>query len=463
MTAAAQLAAFVSEWPADAIPTDVKARAKLHLLDTLGCGLAAIGVRAGDHASAVAAAQGGQPEASALGERERLPAALAALANGTRCHALDFDDTHEAGICHVSTVVAPAGLAVGEARAACGAAVLDAYVLGSETALRIAIASARGLYARGFHPTPVCGAFGAAAAAARLMRLDADATTQALGVVGSFAAGLFEYLSDGSATKPLHAGWAAHAGVQAALLAAAGATGPASVLEGRFGLLASHTGDTASAASIAHGLGERWETANVAIKLFPACHFAHASTSAAAELAARHGVAPQDIEKIVVRIPDEGVPLVLEPLAAKHAPRTPYDAKFSLPYMVAHRLIHGHLDLSAFTVESIRDRTVLALAERVDHEPLGERVGSRFAGGARLITRTGESLDEYIAHVPGSPENPLDQASVLAKFSANAELSLASHEATDLVEEVLSLEAATGLEPPLSLLRASAPRGAGTA
>ena len=140
------------------------------------------------------------------------PAAVAALANGTRFHALDFDDTHEAGICHVSSVVAAAALAAGQAGGRSGAEVLSAYALGSEVALRIAVAGAEPIYARGFHPTSAFGVFGATAAAARLLGLAPEAATGALGVAGSFAGGLLEFLSDGSDTKPLHAGWAAHAG-----------------------------------------------------------------------------------------------------------------------------------------------------------------------------------------------------------------------------------------------------------
>ncbi len=312
-TAASLLSEFaLSTSPTD-IPAPVRRDAVLHLLDTVGCGLAAVGVGAADHATAIAVAQGGIEEASLLGVHGKLPAPLAALANGTRCHALDFDDTHEAGICHVSAVVGPAALAVGEATGKSPREVLDAYAVGAEVALRIACASADGLYRRGFHPTGVCGAFGAAAAASRLAGLDGGQATAALGIVGSFASGLLEYLSDGSETKPLHAGWAAQAGVQAARLAAAGATGPASVIEGRFGLLASH--DAASGADgIADDLGRRWELENVSFKAYPACHFAHSSIWLAADLARSHGLGANEIDEVVVSVPREGEPLVIEPL-----------------------------------------------------------------------------------------------------------------------------------------------------
>jgi 2-methylcitrate dehydratase PrpD len=450
---AARLASFAVSTESEAIPPGVRSRAVLHVLDTFGCGLAAVGTGAGRHATAVAADQGGRAESTLLGAPARVPAAVAALANGTRCHALDFDDTHEEGICHSSTVVAPAAFAVGEAYDRSGREVLDAYVVGSEVALRIAMGSAEGLYARGFHPTGVCGAFGAAAAAARLAGLDASVATHALGIVGSFAAGLFEYLSDGTQTKPLHAGWAAQAGVQAARLAEAGATGPSTVIEGRFGLLASHTDSERGATAMVEALGETWELENISIKPFPACHFVHSSTWAAADLAEAHGLTPGDVAEILVRIPPEGEALVLEPLSAKHEPRTPYDAKFSLPFTVAHRLVHGRLGVSSFSAESIRDPDVLALARRVRGEPLGTAPPSRFAGGARLVTRAGDDFDRFVPNAPGSPANPLDADWIREKFRANAELILDPAAAAAFGEALRSIDEAPAVGAVLELAR----------
>jgi 2-methylcitrate dehydratase PrpD len=444
---AVRLAAFAIEPHADIVPESLRSTASLHLLDAVGCGLAAVGMDAGSYATDVARSQGGHPQASILGALERVPAPLAALANGTRCHALDFDDTHEQGICHSSTVLAPTVLAVGQATRANGATVLDAFVLGTEVALRIAAASAEALYTRGFHPTSVCGAFGAAAAASRLLGLDQDQTTNALGIVGSFASGLFEYLSDGSATKPMHAGWAAHAGIHAAQLAAAGGSGPATVIEGRFGLLASHAGDVSHPDAICGDLGDRWETAAVSIKPFPACHFAHASTWAAGALADEHGLSPGEITEIIVRIPPPGAPLVLEPAAGKATPQTPYDAKFSLPFIVAHRLVHGRVDLRSFSPDQIRDPEVLELARRVQGERLPERgPWSRFAGGALIRTADGRSFDGFLKHPPGSPGNPLSDAWILTKFRSNAELSLSAEDTRELANSLLSLAKSSSLD-----------------
>ena len=437
MPVAETLASFALDLDGAAIPARVRERAREHVTDTLGCGLAAVGLGAGASATRVALDQGGRPEASVLGEDTLVPAAAAALANGTRCHALDFDDTHEAGICHSSTVVAPAALAAGEAAGRSGADVLTAYVAGTEVALRVAISMADALYERGFHPTPVAGAFGAAAASARLLGLDRAATANALGVVGSFAAGLLEFLGDGSDTKPLHAGWAAHAGLQAAALARAGATGPVTVLEGRFGVLASHGADPGRAAAITAGLGETWELEQLAIKPFPACHFLHASAWAAGELVDEHRLGPDDLSEVVVRVPPEGARLVLEPLDVKLTPRTPYDAKFSLPFALAHRVVHGRLDLESFTPGAIADPAVLALASRVRPEPFEGEPPSRFAGGTRVVTSDGRSLDRLVPHSPGTPGNPLGEEDVAAKFRACAGLALDA-EALDSLEAALA-------------------------
>lgn len=452
-----QLAEFAVSAEPSARP-GLRAVAARHLLDVVGCGLAAVGSGEGGHATEVALAAGSREEASVLGSAVRLPAAAAAFANGTRFHALDFDDTHEEGICHVSAVVAPAALASAEVAGLDLGGLLDALAVGSEVALRVAVAAAPSIYARGFHPTSVCGAFGATAATARIRGLDATQTANALGVVGSFASGLMEYLSDGSATKPLHAGWAAQAGVQASALAAAGATGPATILEGRFGIFTSHGETPIDPAPVTAGLGVDWHAERIAIKPFPACHFLHAPTWAIAELAAEHGFGADDVEAIAVEVPAPGVPLVLEPLAAKHHPATVYDAKFSAPWTIAHHLVHGELTLSSFNAERIADPRLLELAGRVgggawtEGEPL-----SRFCG-AVTVTVGGTELREVVPFTPGSSDNPLSDAAVLDKFRANASLSLPADEVEALARAFDPDQGAAPLDRILDPLRRARPR-----
>jgi 2-methylcitrate dehydratase PrpD len=269
------------------------------------------------------------------------------------------------------------------------------------------------------------------------------------------ASGIFEYLADGSPTKPFHAGWAAQAGVQAAALADAGARGPATVLEGRFGLYATHVDVPFDVAAQFADLGERWETPLVAIKPYPACHWIHSSVDAAAEAA---GDLPADrIERIVVRIPDVGVPIVLEPAADKRTPRTSYDAKFSLPWCVAARLVHGRLDVRSFVDETtLADPAVLALAARVEHAPWNGGEGSVFAGGAEVFGPEG-SVGRVTYPAPrGTPGNELSPQDMLAKFTANATLAVDEPAAVRLAAAVRGLADAGDVSAITAELRAAA-------
>jgi 2-methylcitrate dehydratase PrpD len=438
-SASGQVAAWAAALALDDIPDDVRAAAREHVLDTLGCGLAALALGEGTAGLTVARESGAGP-ATAIGSPEGVTAAAAALANGMLCHGLDFDDTHEASIAHIGAVVVPAALAVAETVGASGADTLATIVAGTETVARVGTAAPEGFHRRGFHPTGVCGVFGATIAACRLRGMDAEATTRALGLAGSMASGIFEYLSDGSPTKPFHAGWAAQAGVQAAALTAAGARGPATVLEGRFGLYATHVDVDWDVVAQFADLGSRWESPSVAIKPYPACHWIHAAVDAAVD--ASDGVAPDDVERIVVRIPEVGVPIVLEPAEQKAAPVTPYDAKFSLPWCIAARLVHGRLDVRSFSDAAIGDRAVLALAARIDHAPWQGEFVSPFAGEAEVMTCSGQVRVVRYEQPRGAPGNPMTHEAVVEKFTVNATRSLDEAAAQRVVEAVEGLDAA---------------------
>jgi 2-methylcitrate dehydratase PrpD len=438
MHAAEQLAAFSAGLRFEQIPEEVVAAAKLHLLDAVGCGLAGLALGEMEAARGAAAEIGGGEEATALGLPQRVGAGAAALANGALMHALDFDDTHERAIVHSSVVVAAAALAAGEAAGASGEELIAATVGGYEISARIGLAAPGALHVRGFHPTSVCGVFAAAAVAARLRGLSAEQTANALGVAGSQASGLMEYLADGSQTKPLHAGWAAQAGIVAASLAAHGASGPGSVLEGRFGLLSSHVGEF-DAAALTAGLGERWETTEIAFKAYPSCHAGHAVLDAVGEsgLGAED---PEAIEEVVALVAGEvAIGLVLEPAERKLAPATPYDAKFSLPYCIGALVSRGSLGVDAFTPEAIADERALALAAKVRYEVAAFEDGNEFSGGIRA--RAGDR--EFEATVPrprGGPANPMTPAEVHAKFLGNASLALGEEGAERLLGVLSELE-----------------------
>lgn len=460
-TAAQQFATFTSSLTTAEIPDEVVQAGKLHVLDTLGCGLAA---HARDTAPAAREAMvetGVSGPASVIGVKGGLPAADAALANGVTCHALDYDDTHTGAIAHVSVAVVPAALAMAQSEGATGADALAAVIAGNEVVIRLGLAVGSAFHPRGFHPTSVCGVFGASAAAARLGGLDVGTTVNALGIAGSMASGLLEYLADGSSTKQLHPGWAAHGGIIASRLAAHGATGPSSIVEGRFGLYRAFVerADVDIAAQT-RDLGQRWETPRIAFKPYPACHYVHASLDATAQAVAETPIDVHEIEEIVALSTAAGVSLVLEPLADKHRPRSEYEAKFSLPYSLAALLLRGKVDVSTYGDDAIREEDVLALAAKVRYEVKDYETFPRaLPGGVRIGMRDGRTLEAELAYQRGGPDNPMTEADVREKFRANAALALERDDVETLEQAVMRLEHQGTLEFLEVLSRAALAHG----
>ena len=440
-TPSERIADWALEVDFDDIPRDVCEQAKLHILDTLGCGLAAHATGVGGEGRAAMAEFGGKAQATVIGLDERLPAANAAFANAMLCHALDFDDSHSDSITKVSTVVIPATLAVAESRGCSGREALVAMIVGNETVTRIGMAASGGFHKRGFHPTAVCGIFGATVAAARLAGQDPRSAASALGIAGSLGGGIMASVVEGTATKPIHPGWAAHGGILAARLAALGAEGPRSVLEGKFGLyhafLAAEPGEIDIDGELAD-LGSRWETLRIGYKPFPACHYMHGVLGATAEAVGGRTYRPDEISKVTVRLPSAGVPLCLEPAEARRAPRSEYEAKFSLQYSVALMLVRGHVSVSDFTEEAIANPDLLAVAAKVDYETREyPTYPQAFPGGVRVRLADGRVLEEDCLYQKGAPDNPLSSDEVRAKFHENATLAL-DHGALDSLERAVS-------------------------
>jgi 2-methylcitrate dehydratase PrpD len=441
-SASHRLSAFIAALKYDDLPHVVVEAAEQHALDVLGCGLAALALDGAPWVAAGAREVASSGPATAIGFPEGLPAGEAAMVNGTLCHALDFDDTHTS-LVHVSAAVVPAALAAAEIHGASGRELVCALVAGNETSSRLGAAGVGLFHARGFHPTGVCGAFGAAAAASRLRGLDAEQTANALGLAASMSSGLMEFLADGSKTKPLHPGWAAQAGLTAARLAAYGATGPATAIEGRRGFFGAYLhGERVDVAGQLDDLGERWETPRIGFKPYPACHANHAALDALTALVTAEGLEAGDVESIVVQTNRTGSELVLEPLEDKVRPRTPYDAKFSLPYCLAELLVHGHVGVESFTEAAIADSAVLDVAARVRGEVAAFPPGSG-ALPARLVVRTrdGRTLVAEQLQLRGGAELPMSADEVVAKWRANASLTLPEGDVMALEGALLALDA----------------------
>jgi 2-methylcitrate dehydratase PrpD len=333
----------------------------------------------------------------------------------------------------------PAALAVAEARGASGRELLAAVLAGNEIVTRVGMATPGAFHRRGFHPTAICGIFGATAAAARLGGLAPAESASALGIAGSMASGLFAYLDDGTATKPIHPGWAGHGAILAARLAELGAEGPPGVLEGRFGVFHAFVDTRIDLEPQLADLGERWETPRIAFKPYPACHFSHGSLGATAALC--DGIDADEIEEVVVSVPEAGVSLVLEPAASKVAPRTDYEGKFSLQYSTAAMLVHGRVGLATYTPEGLADPRVLELAGKVRYETREyASYPAAFPGGVRIRLRDGRTVEADVPYQLGAPENPMSEAQVREKFRENA--GLANGDFEGLERTVLALDEA---------------------
>jgi 2-methylcitrate dehydratase PrpD len=439
-----QLADFVSGLALERIPGAVRLRAKHLLLDAIGCAFAARTQPFAARIAASVARLAGEGPRAVLGMACRLPLRDAALVNGMLMHGLDYDDTHAAGVLHLTVSTFPAGLGAAAHVGASGAELLAAYVAGVEAGARIASVVKGGLHEVGFHPTGVVGAFAASLAAGRLMKLSHAQLTAAQGIALSLASGSLQFIEDGSWTKRIHPGWAAACGITAAALAADEFPAPREAYEGRFGLYRSHLPPEKLArcdfALATAGLGSTWEIENVALKPFPACHLVHGCAQAAIALH-RSGVDPARIRAIRALVPEGVVKQVCEPLAAKRRPKNDYDARFSIPYAVASGLARGRLGLAELQPQALAEPALEALMNKVDYATDEAFTFPRHYGGEVQVTLDdGRTLAERVAVNRGNPERPLANAEIEAKFFENCALTLAEDAARRIRDLVLGLE-----------------------
>ena len=441
-TAALAMVDFARGARFEDLPPEVVEKAKLHCLDALGIALASSRLDFGRAIHAAVQAWGGTPESTLIGFGGKVPAPSAALLNGSLIHGLDYDDTHLGAIIHVSTVVVPAALAVAEAVHASGRDLITALVAGNEVDIRIGLAAPSEFHHRGYHPTPICGPFAAAIVAGRLSGHSREAMANALGIAGSQAAGIQEFLHDGSSVKRFHPGWAAHGGVIAAQVAAHGLTGPAKVFEGHYGLYNVLLGPGHFHEEVlTDGLGSRWETLNLSIKPYPCCHFGHAFIDAARAIRRSPGFDLAQVDRIVAGIAPTPGNILCLPEDVKKRPPTTYAALFSLPYMVALGLTGDQAGLAEFSAERIGDPVLLAIAEKVERVDDPEsRYPTYFSGYLEVHQKSGQVYRHREDFNRGSPANPLSREEIEQKFLANAALGLGDGRGERIVEVVRRLE-----------------------
>jgi len=356
---------------------------------------------------------------TAIGHARALDSAGAAFVNGTAAHGEDFDDTFEGGPVHAGAVVVPAVLAVAEREKLAGRDALAGIAVGCELMCRASLVAPKRIHKAGFHPTAVLGALGAAAGVATAMRLSPRQFVDALGVVGSMASGIIEYLAEGAWTKRLHPGWAAQAGIRAVDLARHGFVGPRTVLEGTHGFYYAFARDAdGDWAKLTDGFGEHWVANGIAFKPYACGTMTQPYVDCARRLAKKIDV--DSIVEVLCEAAEGTVHRLWEPLAAKQAPPNAYAAKFSTPYCVAAGFVLGHAGLDAFTEERVRDPRLRALAAKVRYEiDPNNPYPDEFTGHVRVRLKDGRTVQERQAHMRGGAHEPLSRTDIEEKFRLN--------------------------------------------
>lgn len=437
LTASQTLASFAVDYRDQAIPDHVSTYAKYCLIDTVAAATYGAEFPWSKAVTAYAARYGVGGTSTVLADASmRVHAPMAALANGALAHAFEMDSIREpsAGV-HAGATIAPAAFAVGEECEADGLSVLKAFILGTEVASRIGVASHHSPEKIGFHAPGMTGPFGAAIAAGLLMGLDAEGLTNALGIAGSLTSGLmtFSKARHGSMVKRLHPGRAAESGVLAARLAASGFEGPESILDGKFGFLDAYCRDLPQeVGALTANLGEDWETLRTGLKRY-ACHAnAQTATQSARDLQRLHQFRPQEVDHIII----EGN----ERLIGRHDNTEPLDvmqAQYSLPFCVALALYRDPNDPRSFSSESVNDQEIRALARKV-------RVTTMPTRSVRHTRMTVHLLDGSVwvkdcEEYKGMPTNPVSLDDITIKFK-NLTRSLGERRSDVLFERLVTLE-----------------------
>jgi 2-methylcitrate dehydratase PrpD len=437
-----KLARFATGLRLADVPAPVRDRAKLHILDGLGLGLASNAYDYARRTVAGVAAIGASGGCSVLGRSERFEVRDAALINGILIHGLDFDDTHLASIVHPTCTSLPCALSFGEWLGSSGEALLTAFLAGAETAIRIGGAVKGGFHRVGYHATGVVAHFASAIAAGRLLHLSEEQIVAAQGIASSTASGIQVFLEEGAWTKRFHPGWAAVAGITAARLAEHGFVGPSRPYEGKFGLFETHLYGEAERVNLDEltaGLGEVWRFGDTALKPYPVCHFIHGCADAAIEL---HGqVAAQDIARVAAFLPQPTLHIIAEPAELKERPTTDYEAKFSAQFVVAACLLKGRFGLPDLQPEALADPQVRALALRVRCQADPETAfPSYFSGAVEVTLRDGRTLKRHVRVNSGAGNRAMAADAVAAKFMTSATMTIPAPQAERIRDAVFALE-----------------------
>lgn len=440
MTISNDLAHFAHGTSLADIPQPVLHKAKLLVLDTLGICISSARLPFGHDILAMAQEWEQPGGAGLVGSGMKLAPHHAAFVNGILGHGQDYDDTHTESVVHPSGALVPAMLACADRDRVDGGKALLALILASEASIRLALPALNAFHLRGFHTTSVACTFGSALLSDLTRSAPQERTLEALGICGSFASGLLECVPAASSAKRLHAGWSGLCGIMASDLAMAGFTGPASIIEGKLGLYNSMIrGETYDLERITQGLNEEWEMLDIRPKLYPCCHYLQSFIECASILRTREGFEPEKVASISCEVAEGSVNMICTPWAIKIAPKTGYDARFSLPYSIAVMLVRGRAGAAEFEESQLNDPDVARLMQKVAFSVNANFSVKDMPGTVTIHMNDGRRFSHEVSRVGGDSQNPFSDDNILAKFY-DCTAALPRARAEEIASLVMNLE-----------------------
>lgn len=434
---------FCREVEYEDLPKEVVEKTKLHILDCLGSAIAGSSRSETKKLISLVEQWSGDPQSSVINSRVRVPMVNAAFVNAEMVHDNGLDDLYIKASLHPASVIIPSALAAAEAGQKSGRTFIAGVVLGYEIMAKIGDSiGSKTLYERGFHPTGICGVFGSTVAVGKILDFSRSKFVNALGIAGSQAGGLMEFLSEGSTVKRLHSAMASQSGVLSAILADAGYTGPSTIIEGNTGFFKAY-GNRANKMSLFFNEKDEFRIMQTSLKLYPCTGAIESAVNVVLDLKKNHQINHKDIGSITVYIYKAAFPIAVEPIQEKQRPRNSFSAQFSLFYNVATALVNGRLTRGEYTPSALENEEVRALINKINviADPQMDKLYPEYQPTKITIkTKHGKEFTGDVSIPRGDPRNPLSFDEIVQKFTDLVEPTFGKDRTKKLLLTIIDLE-----------------------
>ncbi len=444
MDIAYTLAKIIVNLGYDQLPPAAVDATKKDILDILGTMVAGSNAPGVIELAELVGEWGGKPESTVVAFDRKVPSPFAALVNAAMGHALDFDDGHDEAVLHAATTVVPAAFAIAQRIGKVdGKTLITAVAAGIDLACRMGLASKKTLKQSGWVYTAIYGFFASAAAVGKLLGLDKDKMTNALGIAYSQTAGNFQSIADAALTKRLQPGFAAKGGLLSALLAEKGVSGIRNSMEGKWGLYNLYQQGDYDIHALTSGFGSRFEVANIGFKAYPSCGYTHNPIEATLALVLENDIRPDNVRQINVYVGENAAELCT-PLDRKRRPETVPDSQWSIPYTVATALVKRKVGIRDFTPDAIKDADVLRIAAKVNPKILPEMTRRQIEPAiVEIITHDEKVYSQRVEQRKGSIGNPMTLKELVDKFRdcvSNGRKAIPKRNIENVIKQVGRLE-----------------------